>query len=200
MVDQKASQPRTIGIVLFDDVEVLDFAGPYEVLSGARDDQGQACLRILTVAARPEVRCRGGLRIVVDATLAACPPLGAVVVPGGPGADVRTAEQTDHVIPFLRERAASAQLIASVCTGAFVLARAGLLAGRPATTHSKLRGALRAEFPGLDVREEKVVDAGSVVTAAGVSSGIDLALYVLERWFGPAVRARSALDLDGAWL
>ena len=199
-MDQKASPPRTIGIVLFDDVEVLDFAGPYEVLSGARDDQGQACLRVLTVAARPEVRCRGGLRIVVDSTLAACPPLDAVVVPGGPGADVRTAEQSDHIIPFLRERAAGAQLIASVCTGAFVLARAGLLAGRRATTHSKLRGVLRAEFPELDVREEKVVDAGSVVTAAGVSSGIDLALHLLERWFGPAVRARSARDLDGDWL
>ncbi len=198
-MEQGVASPRTVGIVLFDDVEVLDFAGPYEVLSGARDERGQPCLRVLTVASRPEVRCRGGLRIVVDATLAECPPLDAIVVPGGPGADVRTPEQADHVIPFLRTRATDTSLVASVCTGAFVLARAGLLDGRPATTHSKLRAALRSEFPDLDVREEKVVDVGRVVTAAGVSSGIDLALHLLERWFGPEVRAKSARDLDGVW-
>jgi transcriptional regulator GlxA family with amidase domain len=154
---------------------------------------------MLTVGARPEIGCRGGLRVLFDATFPECPPLDAIVVPGGPGADVRTSEQSEHVISFLVESAASTSLVASVCTGAFVLARAGLLLGHPATTHSKLRDALRAEFPELEVRDEKVVDAGAIVTAAGVSSGIDLALHLLERWFGPAVRARSASDLDGVW-
>lgn len=191
--------PRTVGIVLFDQVEVLDFAGPYEVLSSARDDQGEACLRVLTVAARPVVHCRGGLRVMVDATLADCPALDAIVVPGGPGADHSTDEQRDQIIPFLRDRAAAGPLVASVCTGAFILGRAGLLAGRPATTHSKLRPALRSEFPDLEVREEKVVDVGPVVTAAGVSSGIDLALHLLERWFGREVRSCSARDLEGTW-
>ena len=93
-MEQRAASPRTVGIVLFDNVEVLDFAGPYEVLSGARDDRGQPCLRVLTVAPRPQVRCRGGLRVVVDSTLAECPPLDVIVVPGGPGADVRTPEQS----------------------------------------------------------------------------------------------------------
>jgi transcriptional regulator GlxA family with amidase domain len=192
-------RPRAVGIVLFDQVEVLDFAGPYEVLSSAQDDAGQACLRVLTVAAHRQVQCRGGLRVLVDATFADCPPLDAIVVPGGPGADLPTDEQRDHVIPFLKERAAGDAAITSVCTGAFILGRAGLLAGHPATTHSKLRDALRAEFPRLDVRDEKIVDAGPVVTAAGVSSGIDLALYLLERWFGRSVRERSARDLDGVW-
>jgi transcriptional regulator GlxA family with amidase domain len=181
MVEPKESPPRTVGIVLFDQVEVLDFAGPYEVLSGARDDRGQACLRVLAIGARSEVRCNGGLRVRVDATFSKCPPLDAIVVPGGPGADLPTSEQSEHIIPFLRARTARDPLIASVCTGAFILGRAGLLAGRPATTHSKLRYALRAEFPELDVRDEKVVDVGNIVTAAGVSSGIDLALHLLER-------------------
>jgi transcriptional regulator GlxA family with amidase domain len=202
--ERQNRRPRSVGIVLFDEVEVLDFAGPYEVFSGARDEHGDTCLRVITVAARSEVRCRGGLRVLVDSTFADCPPLDAVVVPGGPGADVSSPEQADHVIPFLRERASQSRseegtLVASVCTGSFVLARAGLLAGRPVTTHSLLRDTLRAEFPCLDVRDEKVVDDGLVVTAAGVSSGIDLALHLLERWFGLSVRERSARNLDGVW-
>jgi transcriptional regulator GlxA family with amidase domain len=194
-----ARPPAVVGIVLFDEVEVLDFAGPYEVLSGAKDEAGRACLRVLTVAARPEVRCRGGLRVLVDATFADCPALGALVVPGGPGADAATAEQRDHIIPFLLARAPSARVVASVCTGAFILGRAGLLAGRPATTHSKLIEPLRQEFPDARVVVEKVVDDGPIVTAAGVSSGIDLALHLLARWFGPSVRQRSARNLDGPW-
>jgi transcriptional regulator GlxA family with amidase domain len=190
--------PAVVGIVLFDDVEVLDFAGPYEVLSGARDE-GRACLRVLTVAARPEVRCRGGLRVRVDATFADCPVLDALVVPGGPGADAATDEQRDNIIPFLRERTPRARVVASVCTGAFILGRAGLLDGRPATTHSKLIEPFRREFPNVRAVVEKVVDDGPIVTAAGVSSGIDLALHLLERWFGPSVRQRSARDLDGPW-
>lgn len=187
-----------VGIVLFDRAEVLDFAGPYEVLSGAKYDDGSPCLRVLTVAAQPEVRCNGGLRVVVDTTLADCPPLNAVIVPGGPGADVRTIEQ-ERIIPFLQDRFQADTLVASVCTGAFILGRAGLLGERRATTHTTMLDAFRAEFPQIEVIADKIVDEGPIVTAAGVSSGIDLALYLLEKWFGPSVRQRSARNLDGPW-
>jgi transcriptional regulator GlxA family with amidase domain len=188
-----------VGILLFDRVEVLDFAGPFEVLSQAKSDDGDNCLKVLTVAARAEVVCQGGLRVLVDTTIEACPALDALVIPGGPGADYRTEEQNVFLIPFIRRRAPETATVASVCTGAFILARTGLLDGFQATTHSSLIDAFRTEFPRVNTVTAKVVDQGPILTAAGVSSGIDLSLHLLERWFGPAVRARSARNLDGAW-
>jgi transcriptional regulator GlxA family with amidase domain len=90
--------------------------------------------------------------------------------------------------------------VASVCTGAFLLGRAGLLDGRRATTHTSALARLRSEFPAASVVEAKVVDEGAILTAAGVSSGIDLALHLLQRWFGPEARARAAANLDGPWV
>ena len=188
-----------VGILLFDDVEVLDFAGPYEVCSGTRDPEGDPYVNVVTVGPAPEVRCRGGVRVRPDHGVDDCPPLDTLVVPGGPGADDRTPLQDALILPFLRQRAESTATVASVCTGAFLLGRAGLLDGRHATTHTAALDALRSEFPGVDVVAEKVVDEGSVLTAAGVSSGIDLALYLFERWFGPDARARAATGLDGPW-
>ncbi len=188
-----------VGILLFDRVEVLDFAGPYEVFSQAKNDDDTPCLRVLTVAAIPEIRCNGGLRVLVDETFDSCPALDTLVIPGGPGADDRTDEQDESLIPFIQRRAPKTQLVASVCTGAFILGRAGLIDGLRATTHSSLLDRFRMEFPRIDLVKEKVVDQGSIITAAGVSSGIDLSLYLLERWFGPSVRQRSARNLDGEW-
>jgi transcriptional regulator GlxA family with amidase domain len=192
-------RPPVVGILVFDDVEVLDFAGPYEVLSATNDLAGRPYVKVVVVGTGPEVRCRGGLRIRPEVTLAACPPLDALVVPGGPGADERTTVQDEAILPFLRRVAITTPTIASVCTGAFLLGRAGLLEGHRVTTHRDALPALRAEFPSLDVVHDKVIDEGAIVTAAGVSSGIDLALHLLERWFGPEVRARGAAGLDGPW-
>lgn len=188
-----------MGILLYDDVEVLDFAGPYEVLSATPDDEGVPYCRVVTLAPSPEVRCRGGLLVRVDHLLAGAPALDALIVPGGPGADDPTEDQARHLLPFLRGRAPTTPLVASVCTGAFLLGRAGLLADRRATTHTAALEAFRREFPDVDVVIEKVVDEGAIATAMGVSSGIDLALHLLERWFGAEARARAARDLDGPW-
>ena len=196
----EARRPRPlVGILLFDGVEVLDFAGPYEVCSGTLDSAGQPYVVVTTVGTGPEVECRGGLRVRPEHVIAGCPPLDALIVPGGPGADERMPVQDELILPYRRERAASTETIASVCTGAFLLGRAGLLDGRRATTHSAALEALREEFPSVEVVPRKVVDEGSVLTAAGVSSGIDLGLHLFERWFGPAVRARAARGLDGPW-
>jgi transcriptional regulator GlxA family with amidase domain len=188
-----------VGILLYDDVEVLDFAGPYEVCSGTRDPSGRPYVAVVTVGTRNEVRCRGGLRVRSDHLFEDCPALDALIVPGGPGADERTPIQDELILPFLRERARSTATVASVCTGAFLLGRAGLLDGRRATTHSSALEALSMEFPAIDVVAAKVVDEGPILTAAGVSSGIDLALHLFERWFGPTARARAAQGLDGPW-
>jgi transcriptional regulator GlxA family with amidase domain len=197
--DRTRNTPPLVGILLFDDVEVLDFAGPYEVCSGTIDSSGRPYVRVVTVGTGQEVRCRGGLRVRPDHVIEACPALDALIVPGGPGADVRTQVQDDVILPFLRERAGSTAIVASVCTGAFLLGRAGLLDGRQATTHSSALGALTREFPAVDVIAAKVVDEGPILTAAGVSSGIDLTLHLFERWFGAEARTCAAEGLDGPW-
>ncbi|HEX2035126.1 MAG TPA: DJ-1/PfpI family protein [Chloroflexota bacterium] len=186
------------GILLFDQVEVLDFAGPYEVLAASRDAAGAPAFRVLTIAARATVRCVGGLRVLPDTSLADCPPLDLLVVPGGPGAREPSPEQ-ETTIPFIRQQAERVQILASVCTGAFLLARAGLLTGRRATTHRDRLERLQAEFPDVRVERATVVDEGRIVTAAGVASGIDLGLHLLARWYGPDVRRSAARRLDGPW-
>ena len=197
-LDRVAGRPL-VGILLFDDIEVLDFAGPYEVCSGTLDPDRRPYVDVVTVGSGPLVTCRGGLRVQPDHGLDGCPALDALIVPGGPGADERTPDQDELILPFLRARAPVTPIVASVCTGAFLLGRAGLLDGRRATTHSQALPALRAEFPAVEVIESKVVDEGDLLTAAGVSSGIDLVLHLFERWFGPEARARAARGLDGPW-
>ncbi len=188
-----------MGILLFDEVEVLDFAGPYEVCCGTRDPLGHPYVDLVTTGTSRQVRCQGGLRVEPDHVIQDCPELDALIVPGGPGADARTPVQDEIILPFLRERAESIGTVASVCTGAFLLGRAGLLDGRQATTNSSALEALRREFPRVDVVAAKVVDEGAILTAAGVSSGVDLGLHLFERWFGPVTRARAAQALDGPW-
>jgi transcriptional regulator GlxA family with amidase domain len=188
-----------VGILLFDGVEVLDFAGPYEVCAGTGGPDRLPYVDVVTIGPAAEVVCRGGLRVRPDHSLLDCPPLDTLLVPGGPGADDPTPVQAIRLLPFLRERAPVTPTVASVCTGAFLLGRAGLLDGRRATTHTAALERLREEFPAAEVVAAKVVDEGPILTAAGVSSGIDLALHLFERWFGADARERAARGLDGPW-
>jgi len=126
------------------------------------------------------------------------PAFDVLIVPGGPGARQKS-ERQNSIIEFIQKRKESTKLIASVCTGAFILARADLLDGRCATTHSNRLDLFAAEFPRVTVRKDKIADEGDVITTGGVSSGIDLALFLLERWFGPDARKREARRLDGPW-
>jgi transcriptional regulator GlxA family with amidase domain len=187
-----------IAILLFDGVEVLDFAGPYEVFAAGRNESGEPHTKVFTVADRPETRCHGGLRVMADALFDTCPAFDVLIVPGGPGAREQR-ESQKSVIQFIQKHQGRAKLIASVCTGAFLLARAGLLDGRRATTHTNRLELFAREFPAVRVEKEKIIDQGDVITAGGVSSGIDLALFLLERWFGADARKREARRLDGPW-
>jgi transcriptional regulator GlxA family with amidase domain len=192
-----------VGIVLFPGVEVLDFAGPYEVFSMAgMSDTHRYCQAITigidrTDPAKREVHCTGGLRVIADHTAADCPPLDILIVPGGPGA--RNQVDQARLLEFLRARAKPPTVVASVCTGTFLLARAGLLEGKRVTTHPARIPQLAAEHPGVEVVREKIVDYGPLLTAGGVTSGIDLALYLLQRFFGKEARTREARRLDGPW-
>lgn len=194
-----APPPRNVGILIFDNVEVLDFAGPFEVFSRTRLTPGvesrrsndHAPFRVFTVAPKAEqITATGGLRVVPDYDLSTAPHMELLVVPGGFG--TRQLLTDEAVLEWIRERAAAAELVTSVCTGSLVLARSGLLANRRATTHWSSLDALSELDRSITVeRELRVVDDG-IVTSAGVSAGIDMALAVVESLFGREVADETA--------
>jgi transcriptional regulator GlxA family with amidase domain len=193
-----------VAVLLFPDVEELDFVGPYEVFAVASRPEisgegAQYRLRVFTVAERAEpVRCRGGLRVIPDHSLDDCPRVGLLVVPGGMG----TRKEVDNVrlIDWIRMASQGAVLSSSVCTGAFLLAQAGMLEGREATTHWASLERMSEAFPSCHVRGDlRVVDAGPVVTSAGISAGIDMALHLVARLQGKQVARRTARQMEYTW-
>ncbi len=170
-----------IGIALFDGAEELDWAGPWEVLAGWAQQWPDDGVEVFTIAPHDgAVECAKGLRVLPDHTWASAPPLDCLVYPGGIG--TRQGLRDDAVLEWVRSHARSGTLMTSVCTGSLVYAAAGLLQGRPATTHWGALDLL-AELDGtIEVRpEDRFVDSGDVVTAAGVSAGIDMALHLVAR-------------------
>ncbi len=179
------SQPvRHIGILLFDDVEELDAVGPWEVLAAWTQQFPEDGWAVSTVAvAGMHVRAAKGLRLSADHTRANAPRLDVVLHPGGVGTRPLLADP-EH-LDWMRELRTSAPLLTSVCTGSLVYAAAGLLAGRPATTHWGSLDLLASLEPTIRVdAEARFVDDGDVVTSAGVSAGIDMALHLVARLAG----------------
>jgi len=190
---------RTVSILIFDDVEVLDFAGPFEVFSVTRELAGNGLFDVHTVAPAPgTIRARNGLKIVPDFTLESTPAPHLLVVPGGNG--TRALLNQPGVIDWIRRKAPTAELIASVCTGSLLLAKAGLLAGQPATTHYQCFDLLRELEPTATVREDvRFTDHGRVLTAAGISAGIDLSLHIVARLHGAEIAQQTAHYMEYHW-
>jgi transcriptional regulator GlxA family with amidase domain len=188
-----------VAITVFPEVEVLDFAGPFEVFAVAAEQVQPAPWRVAIVAAtRAPVRARGGLEIVPAFGFADCPEPEILVVPGGYG--TRALVRDSVSIEWIRTRAAAAPLVLSVCTGALVLAAAGLLEGLAATTHASALDRLAAAAPHTRVQAGvRFVDNGRLVTAAGIAAGIDAALHLVARRLGPAVAARTAAYMEYPW-
>jgi transcriptional regulator GlxA family with amidase domain len=172
----------TTGIILFDDAEELDFAGPWEVLTTAAAMKGDG--RVVTIAEhdRP-VRCAKGMRVLPDHTFADAPPLDVVLVPGGIG--TRREEENPAMLEYLRRVGASARWVTSVCTGSALLAAAGLARGKRVTTHWSYVETLRGRGDVTVLEGPRWVRDGNVVTSAGVSAGIDMALWLLGQTDGP---------------
>jgi transcriptional regulator GlxA family with amidase domain len=179
-----------IAIALFDEVEELDFAGPWEVLTYWAREVAAPGSSVLTVAATLEpVRAAKGLRVLPDTTWNQLGAIDVLVFPGGWG--TRALMHDASMGELLRAYAAAGTLMTSVCTGSLVYAAAGLLHDRPATTHWASLDLLAATDSTIDLRpDDRYVDSGSVITAAGVSAGIDMALYLVLRLDSPdAARA-----------
>jgi transcriptional regulator GlxA family with amidase domain len=192
-----------VGILLYDDVEVLDCCGPFEVFATAsrvalRRGWASPPFRVHTIAAGdPTVVARGGLRLVASSTVGQHPPLDILIVPGGVTEKV---ERDDHLISWLVEAADKSQITASVCTGAFLLATAGLLDGREATSHREDVDELERRFPRVRVRRDvRWVDEGRVVTSAGISAGIDMSLHLVRRHHGEDLAGATAHQMEYEW-
>jgi transcriptional regulator GlxA family with amidase domain len=193
------NDPSRVAIFVFDEVEVLDFAGPFEVfgVTGWRTPP-QPFDVFLVAADDRRVTARNGLEVIARHTFADCPPIDILVIPGGWGS--RTQLARDDVITWVRSTAASAHLTASVCSGALILAKAGQLGEGPATTHHGAYDELRALDPSINVIEGvKMVDRGSVVTSGGISAGIDMSLGVVARLLGSAIAQETADYMEYDW-
>lgn len=191
-----------VAIYLFDEVEVLDFAGPFEVFSTASRlrvrEEKPPVFRVFTVADRPRpVRARGGLMVTPEYGLAEHPQVDLLIVPGGFVTDELA---RPDVIEWIARTAATSRLTAAVCTGAFLLASAGLLNGMRVTTHWEDVDDLRRDFPSLRVETGmRWIDEGKIVTSAGISAGIDMSLHLVRRLTDGELATRTARQMDFAW-
>ena len=190
--------PKRVAILIFDDVEVLDFAGPFEVFGVTRTASGTTAYEVAVVSLDGRaIRARNGLCIIphggIDALTA-----DVLVVPGGYG--TRALLSDPRVATFLCDAQSFCEVTLSVCTGALLLSAAGLLRNLAATTHSDALDELRALDASVEIYPlARVVDNGRILTSAGISAGIDASLYLVARLSGDAVAAETARYMHYDW-
>ena len=192
---------RRVGIVLFNEVEVLDFCGPFEVFSATRlneekrrEDLSPFAITLVAQQAGP-VTATGGMTVLPHCTFEDCPRLDLIVVPGGWG--TRKELKNPIMLDWLRARADQADTVAAVCTGSMLLGFAGLLDGLHATTHWRSLDWMRDSFPSVTVEYDKhFVKDGRVFTSAGISAGIDLSLQVVAHYCGENVARNAARHME----
>ncbi len=192
-----------VGILVFDNVEILDFSGPYQVFSTAarvhaRLTGDDTLFRTFLIAAdmRP-IHARGGMQVLPNRVLDASSGIDILIVPGG---DVSAVLGEANVVDWIRGQADTARITASVCTGSFLLGKAGLLDGLRATTHWEDQDDLQTCYPAVSVvRDAPWVDCGKVVTSGGISAGIDMSLHLVERVAGTQLANATARQMEYRW-
>ncbi len=189
-------QKKTVAIVVFDEAEVLDFAGPFEVFSVTGKWKGESPFDVFLVAQedRPVI-ARNHFSVNPHYTFANAPAAEIILIPGGYG--TRQEMNNPVLLDWVKERAAQAELVLSVCTGSLVLAKAGLLDGLAATTHWMAIDLLKEVAPQTRVLEdERVVDNGKIIVSAGVASGVDMSLYVVGKLLGEQTAKETAKYIE----
>jgi transcriptional regulator GlxA family with amidase domain/protocatechuate 3,4-dioxygenase beta subunit len=194
-------RPLRVGIVVHEGVELLDFAGPTEVFDSAGSSfriGGQPGFEVVTVAPSPgSILAHGNVTVEPRFTIASCPPIDVLVIPGGA---TQVLERDDAFVSWVAETSKHATAVLSVCTGAFVLAKAGLLDGGEATTHHSAIAGLRKQAAKTRVvADRRVVDNGKIVTAAGVAAGIDGAFHVVAKLCGRKCAESVAAYMEYRW-
>lgn len=190
---------RTVGILVFNDVEVLDFCGPFEVFAVAPAVNEQKLFQVYIISENNGlVIARNGLSINPHYTIHNCPMLDILVVPGGIG--TRQEMNNSNLTNWIKQCYPRLELLLSVCTGALLLAKAGLLEGLEATTHQGAIDLLRRTAPATMVHDNKrYIDNGKVITSAGISAGIDMSLYVVSRLLSKEKAVETARIMEYDW-
>jgi len=189
-----------VAILIFDEVEVLDFAGPFEVFSVTSELNGHTLLNVFTVSKECSViRAVNGLKVVPDYSIADHPAVDILVVPGGVG--TRLLIDDPDVLEWVSAISRNCRITFSVCSGARVLAKLGLLDGIGAVTHHEVIPHLRELAPKALIEEDaRFVDNGRIMTSGGISAGIDLSLHIVEKLFGTEIRNRTIRYMEyGDW-
>jgi transcriptional regulator GlxA family with amidase domain len=196
---RSTNHTRKVCMVIFDEVEVLDFCGPFEVFSVTGGRQGLRPFEVFTVTEEDKpVRARGGLSINAAYSFSDCPRADILLIPGGPG--TRKELRNPKMLQWIRVRAPEAELVLSVCSGALLLAEAGLLGGLTATTHHQALDELRAISPKLFIdSSQRFIDNGRVIVAAGISAGIDMSLHLVARLLGKEQALETARYMEYDW-
>ena len=192
---------KVVGIVLFENVEVLDFCGPFEVFSATRLTEEKrreepSPFEIFLVAEKSApVNTTGGMKVIPNCTFQNCPKMDILVVPGGWG--TRSEINNPVMIDWLRKFGSEVETLTSVCTGSMLLGFAGLLEGHHATTHWRSLDWMRESFPSVTVEyDQHVVEDGRIFTSAGISAGIDMALMVVKRYHGENIARATAKHME----
>lgn len=192
-------QPRRVAILVFDDAEVLDVCGPFEVFSVAGRRHALVPFEVVLVSERPgPVALRNGFSVNPHWTIDDCPHADLLIVPGGFG----TRREMDNTVllDWVRQRADRAELVLSVCTGSLILGKAGVLDGLEVTTHFGAMDLLRQTAPKAHVRTGgRFWDNGKVITSAGVSAGLDMSLHVVARLLGDELAEEAADYMEYHW-
>jgi transcriptional regulator GlxA family with amidase domain len=193
----------TVGILIFDDVEVLDFCGPFEVFSVARkpgsSSDDDRLFNVYTIAEEDRIiNCRGGLLVQPHFTITNHPDLDILLVPGGQG--TRRERHNAQLLDWITRQDQQIDLLTSVCTGSFLLAEAGKLNGLQATTHWASVDTMRENYPEIDMQADvRFVDQGRIITSAGISAGIDMSLHIVARLHGQEVAEWTARRMEYEW-
>ena len=187
---------QNVGIFIFNEVEVLDFAGPYEVFSLTEKDN-EKLFKVITISENGEmIAARNGLKIQPEVSFEQNPDLDILIIPGGYGAE-EIEIKNKKVLEWIKTQSEKVQILASVCTGAFLLAEAGLLNQKKATTHWMDISRLEKEYPAVTViKDTRFVDEDTIITSGGISSGINMSFHIIKKLHGLEIAANTAKRME----
>ncbi|SFH59626.1 DJ-1/PfpI family protein [Tindallia magadiensis] len=191
---------RNVGIYVFEKVEVLDFAGPYEVFSVTSELNQYELFNVFTIAERAgEIKTVNGLKIIADYSIDQHPNIDILVIPGGEG--TRLQVDNEKVLDWIRHIQPQTEMTMSVCSGAVVLGKLGLLDGLESVTHHQVLHLLKKSAPNTIINENKrMIDHGHIATCGGISAGIDLSLHVVKKFHGNQISEKTQSYMEyGEW-
>ncbi len=191
-------EQKNVGILLFNEVEVLDFAGPFEVFSiTTYNGCNEKPFHVHTVAQTNDlIKTRNGLKIQPDYDFCNAPQFDILIIPGGYGAE-EIEIHNPKIINWIKDKINHVDIMASVCTGAFLLAEAGLLEEKQATTHWMDIDRLKKEYPNINVlRNIKFIDESPIITSGGISAGINMSFYIIKKLLGEEIATATAKRME----